>query len=74
MVCGYGHYQPDAGQFSCVACPLGQTTRTENSASRQVNSIHLMSRHTRVTGQQNALTVVTLPTCQNTQHTRDTCQ
>ncbi|KAG1655606.1 Fibropellin-1 [Nymphon striatum] len=33
--CGYGFYQPREGQFSCIPCGLGKTTRTEESVSKE---------------------------------------
>jgi hypothetical protein len=34
-VCGFGSYQPDEGQFSCLACGPGLTTRTDRALAQE---------------------------------------
>jgi len=33
QLCGFGHYQPEEGKFSCLRCELGKTTRTKKAVS-----------------------------------------
>ena len=35
--CGYAFYQPQEGQFECIACGQGLTTRTDRAVAQEVS-------------------------------------